>query len=136
MSADTELEKVSFLWNGAERFELHRYVYKRTMLKVFFADGNAGKRDILALRKLFQRYRSLSPQEARNQIGNTAHLELGIFDSLTAEELMMQGRKMGLNFMSLDASWVGYMPVHAATGVEILIPDDELVKRVVKKMVK
>jgi hypothetical protein len=134
MSADTELERVSYLWSGTERFELHRHVYKRTMLKVVFADGKASIGDIFALRKLFQRYRSLSLQEARHQIGNTAPLELGIFDSIMAEELVVRGREMGLKLVSSDASWVGYMPVHAATGVEIVIPEDELVKKVVEKM--
>jgi hypothetical protein len=122
------------LWDGSERWGLELHRYSKCDFKVNFAGSQPTSQEIIALRKLVEKYRYMSITKVKLLLQNQKELSLGHFHSREGKKLQSQAEALGLVISVEFISYTRCLPINLQTNDILTLPDTELSDRIVAKM--
>lgn len=134
--ASYELNNLHYLWDGTENWVLHAFYHSQVDLKIVFEGTRPNIKEIIALRKLIEEYRELPVHQVKARIGSLKVIVLGKCSTFEAQQLLKHAWEIGLTIVQTGASYTNYLPFNQTDQTALIIEDEELSKRVTKKMLE
>jgi hypothetical protein len=136
MSLVDRLNDYQYLWDGTEEWGLCAQYNSQSSLKIIFAGSQATIAEIIALRKLLVGYRNTPVIEIKSFLKNKKEVELGILSSMEANRMINHAKQLNLEIVAIDVSVTDYLPIHLKNNTALIIEDDDLARRAIKKMLE
>ena len=126
--------EADFPLEQAADWELIYSVMEQITLTATFENPLPSARELKVLRELVPDLTHEPPHQLKARIGDAQKLELGAFSPAEAQALMRKMGQRGVFVRAADASHRGYLPIHRATQMALVIEDEALDMRLAEQM--
>jgi hypothetical protein len=123
-------------WDCSHDYVLHRFWHDLTRVTIRFKVSPPSVQELASIRRCLPEFRNMAPAAARERIGDSRELSLGVLPTQEARRVLEWAQAEGLEVIGESASFASYLPFNRTTGCAWLIEDDTEAAAVLKAMLE
>lgn len=101
---------------------------------LIFENERASVQEIIAVRKLVEKFRNQPVSKVKAEIGMLKELDLGVLSSTETHSFCEKASSLNLNVVVTNASFTSYLPINQKTNIALIIENDALADLISQKM--